>query len=143
MLLCITFVIILILLVCFLGHVFSEDPGLIDSLGLERGRVKHELSHRCLLRISLVQLYQVLLQLWISLPCSINEPGHDSALSPGIQVLIVIALPVLVLEYLLLDDVIDAFVGLVQETGLNEVILLELELALIRDGLLVIELLHE
>jgi hypothetical protein len=58
-------------------------------------------------------------------------------LSALICSLVVVAVTVLVLEYLRVNDILEGFMRLILKAGLNEIVLLELELSLSGDGALI------
>lgn len=130
-------VVITILSKRLLYHILAEDSGIIDSAGLEGSGIKHELSNRSLFHVLLIEGEEIGLQSGVTVLSSFNETLKHTSLSARIGGFVVVAVTILVLEDLGFDDVLKGFVGLILKTGLNEIVLLELELSLGGDGAII------
>ena len=137
MLLTIRLVVILILSKRLLNHVFTEYTSILNSTWLKGSGVKHELSNGGFLHVLLIEGEEICLQSGISVLGTLNETLEHTALSALISGLVVVAVAILVLEDLGVNHVFEGLVGLILETGLNEVVLLELEFTLSSDSALV------
>lgn len=137
LLLSIGFVVITVLSKRLLDHVFTEDTGVLDSAWLEACWVKHELSNGCLLHVLLIEGEEISLKSGIAVLGTLDETLEHTALSTLVSGLVIVAVTVLVLEDLGINHILKGFMRLVLQTGLNEIVLLELEFALGSDSTLV------
>jgi hypothetical protein len=85
----------------------------------------------------LVKGEKISLKSGITVLRTLDETLEHTALSALISWFVIVAVAVLELEDLGIDNILKSFVRLILETGLDEVELLELELALSSDGTLV------
>jgi hypothetical protein len=78
----------------------------------------------------LIEREEISLESRISSLSTLNEALEDAALAALVGGLIIIAHAVLVLEDLGVNNIVKGLMRLILKTGLNEIVLLELEFAL-------------
>lgn len=90
----------------------------------------------------MIQGEKISLQGRIAILSTLNETLKQAPLSALIGGFVVVAVTILVLEDLRLNDVFEGLMGLILKTGFDEVVLLELELSLCGDGAIIELLSH-
>jgi hypothetical protein len=85
----------------------------------------------------LIEGEEISLKSGIAVLGTLDETLEHTALSTLVSGLVIVAVTVLVLEDLGIDHILKGFMRLVLQTGLNEIVLLELEFALGSDSTLV------